>query len=110
MKKIISIILALALIVLGMVSLSACNDSKKGTIGIIQFGSHASLNNCYDGIMAGLAENGIDVSEYNIEYLNSNFDPSVSQSQANTLVNKKNKKTHLFLRKKKKYCRKKHKN
>lgn len=89
MKKIISIILASALIILGMVSLSACNDSKKGTIGIIQFGSHASLNNCYDGIMAGLAENGIDVSEYNVEYLNSNFDPSVSQSQANTLVNKK---------------------
>ncbi len=37
MKKIISIILALALIVLGMVSLSACTDSTKRTIRFARF-------------------------------------------------------------------------
>ena len=34
-------------------------------------------------------ENGINEDDYNIEYVNSNFDPSVSQTQANNLVNKK---------------------
>ena len=93
MKKFLTLILTLVL-AFGLVS---CGNSKstdgketaKKTIGIIQFGSHASLNNCYDGIIKGLEENGIKLDDYNVELLNSNFDPSVSQSQANTLVNKK---------------------
>ena len=67
--------------------LAGCGNSKK-TIGIIKFGSHASLDNCYDGIVKGLEESGINLDDYNVEYLNSNFDPSVSQTQANNLVNK----------------------
>lgn len=63
-------------------------ESGKKTIGIIQFGSHASLNNCYDGVMKGLKEKGITEEEYKIEYVNSNFDASVSQTQANNFVNK----------------------
>lgn len=86
MKKFISALIALSLIAL---LFAGCGKEAKPTIGIIQFGSHGSLNNCYDGIMAGLKENGIDTNKYNIEYVNSNFDPSVSQSQAKTLVNKK---------------------
>ncbi|MBQ7289215.1 MAG: ABC transporter substrate-binding protein [Clostridia bacterium] len=86
MKKLISVLIAISLITL---LFAGCGKQTKPTIGIIQFGSHASLNNCYDGIMAGLEESGIDTTEYNIEYVNSNFDASVSQSQANTLVNKK---------------------
>lgn len=46
------------------------------------------MNNCYEGVKKGLEESGINLDEYNIEYVNSNFDASVSQSQANTLVNK----------------------
>lgn len=68
---------------------SSASDGKKETIGIIQFGSHGSLNNCYDGVIAGLKEAGIDDTKYNIELLNSNFDAGVSQTQANNLVNKK---------------------
>lgn len=93
MKKLIAILMTLALIF----ALSACSsddsgsasDGKKETIGIIQFGSHGSLNNCYDGVIAGLKEAGIDDTKYNIELLNSNFDAGVSQTQANNLVNKK---------------------
>ena len=84
MKKFITLTLAL-IMVLGC--FAGCSDSKP-VIGIIQFGSHDSLNNCYDGIMQGLEENGITEDEYNIEYVNSNFDQSVSQTQANNLVNK----------------------
>lgn len=81
--KIFSLIMALALVA---VCFTSCAESKE-TIGVIQFGSHASLNNCCDGIKEGLKENGIDIEKYNFEVLNSNFDPSVSQTQANTLVN-----------------------
>ena len=85
-KKIITFILTLTIIF----AFAGCasDTSEKKTIGIIQFGSHASLNNCYDGIMQGLKENGINEEDYNIEYVNSNFDASVSQTQANNLVNK----------------------
>lgn len=93
LKKLFAFVLTLVL----ALSFVSCGNSKstdgketaKKTIGIIQFGSHASLNNCYDGIIKGLEENGIKLDDYNVELLNSNFDPSVSQSQANTLVNKK---------------------
>ncbi|MBQ6706767.1 MAG: ABC transporter substrate-binding protein [Clostridia bacterium] len=84
MMKIAAFLLTLALI---CVSFAGCGNGKK-TIGIIQFGSHASLNNCYEGIMAGLKEAGINPDDYNVEYVNSNFDASVSQTQANNLVNK----------------------
>lgn len=90
-KKIIAFVLTLTLVFAfaGCGSKDTSSDtSGKKTIGIIQFGSHASLNNCYDGIIKGLAENGINEEDYNIELLNSNFDPSVSQTQANNLVNK----------------------
>lgn len=90
-KKIIAFVLTLTLVFAfagcGPKDTSSDTSGKK-TIGIIQFGSHASLNNCYDGIIKGLAENGINEEDYNIELLNSNFDPSVSQTQANNLVNK----------------------
>ena len=89
-KKIIAIVLTLTLVF----AFAGCGSKENGgsakkTIGIIQFGSHASLNNCYDGIMKGLKDNGISEDDYNIEYVNSNFDPSVSQTQANNFVNKK---------------------
>lgn len=84
-KKLIAIVLVLTL---ALCTLAGCGETKK-TIGIIQFGSHASLNNCYDGIIKGLEEAGINLEEYNVERLDSNFDASVSQTQANNLVNKK---------------------
>lgn len=87
MKKLISILVAISLVVL---SFAACAKTEaKPVIGIIQFGSHASLNNCYQGVLKGLQEGGIDINKYTIEYSDSNFDPSVSQTQANNLVNKK---------------------
>lgn len=85
LMKTIAFVLAAVMIIACFVG---CGSTKK-TIGIIQFGSHGSLNNCYEGIIAGLEEAGIDLEEYNVEYVNSNFDASVSQTQANNFVNKK---------------------
>ena len=84
MKKLLSVLVIFTMLI---TMLAGCGISKK-TIGIIKFGSHASLDNCYDGIVKGLEESGINLDDYNVEYLNSNFDPSVSQTQANNLVNK----------------------
>ena len=63
-KKLLAFVLTLTMIA----AFAGCGsgDSGKKTIGIIQFGSPASLNNCYDGIMKGLEENGITEEEYNI--------------------------------------------
>lgn len=85
LKKIFALVLALTM----LCALASCGNTGKKTIGIIQFGSHGSLNNCYDGVMKGLEEAGITADKYNIELVNSNFDPSVSQTQANNFVNKK---------------------
>ena len=66
MKKVISVILVVFVLALSSLALYSCGN-KKPTIGIIQFGSHASLNNCYDGVIAGLEESGIKLDDYNIE-------------------------------------------
>ena len=87
MKKVVSVILIVALMLCCMVSLSACS-SNKPVIGIIQFGSHDSLNNCYTGIMEGLKET-IDLSKYDVQYVNSNFTAETSLAQAQKMVNSK---------------------
>jgi putative ABC transport system substrate-binding protein len=69
MKKIISIALSLVLCLTCLCAFLGC-ESKKTTaekiaagetikVGIIQFMSHPSLDNCYDGIIAGLDASGI---------------------------------------------------
>lgn len=88
MKKLMKTIAVILAAVMILACFVGCGETKK-TIGIIQFGSHGSLNNCYEGIIAGLEEAGIDLEAYTVEYVNSNFDASVSQTQANNLVNKK---------------------
>ena len=87
MKRTLSIIIALALLALVPLTLGSCGDEKP-IIGIMQFGSHASLNNCYTGITQALESAGITAEGYTIERIDSNFDPAVAQTQANTLVNR----------------------
>ena len=84
MKKIVSFALCLVLF-FGTLSLFSCATAKE-TIGIIQFGSHESLNNCYEGIIEGLSKK-VDLSLYNVEYVNSNFAAEASLAQAKKLVN-----------------------
>lgn len=82
----ISLVLTLLLICLLPASLASCGSGKP-IIGILQFGSHESLNNCYRGILSGLEETLIDVSQYEIKVLNCNFDLTTAQTQAKTLIN-----------------------
>ena len=87
MKNLLNKII-IVLLILSCFVLTACSD-KKEVIGIIQFGEHDSLNDCYNGIIQGLKEElGGDFDKYKIELQNSNFDASTSAAQANTFVSK----------------------
>ena len=55
MKKFASILLTLALI-LSLASPALADDMIN--IGVIQFAEHGSLDNCYQGFVEGLAEEG----------------------------------------------------
>lgn len=66
---------------------AGCGKAKK-TIGIVQFGSGVAYNDCYDGIIKGLEEAGINLGDYNVEYLNGNFDEGVTETRAEALVDK----------------------
>ena len=85
MKKFVTILLSIVTALSVTFLTTACN--KKQVIGIIQFGSHDSLNNCYTGIIQGLEENGINLDDYKVEYVNSNFDATSSKAQAEKMVN-----------------------
>ena len=77
--------LSVLLLLAAPLALSSC--AKKPVLGILQFGTHESLNNCYRGILDGLAAGGTDVSAYDVRYLNANFDGDLAATQASTLVN-----------------------
>ncbi|NLL80919.1 MAG: ABC transporter substrate-binding protein [Tissierellia bacterium] len=60
------------------------------TIGITQFGEHASLDNCREGFIAGLAEEGfIEGENLTIIYENAQFDNGISNQIAQSFVSKK---------------------
>lgn len=86
-NKIFLIAVILIFAVMGSLGLAACSNNDK-TITIIKYGNHESLNNCYEGILLGLKEGGIDLDKYKIDLQDSNFEATVSASQASTAVNK----------------------
>lgn len=77
-----------------MVGISGCADEAKigtqqYTIGIAQFGEHGSLDNCREGFIQGLAEEGFIEGE-NLTIINENaqFDTGISNQIAGNLVGK----------------------
>ena len=78
MKRIISIIIAAALI---LTAAFAMAETYK--IGIGQFAQHGSLDNCYQGFLAGLAEAGIVEGEnLKVDYQNAQADMGIAQQIA----------------------------
>ena len=89
MKK-FSAILCAALALLGMVSGCSGKSDTEYTIGIGQFGPHASLDNCREGFLAGLAEEGIIEGEnLTVDYQDANFDGGTANLIAQSFVSKK---------------------
>ena len=78
MKRIVSIIITVALI---LTAAFACAETYK--IGIGQFAQHGSLDNCYQGFIAGLAEAGIVEGEnLKVDYQNAQADMGIAQQIA----------------------------
>jgi len=67
MKKIISVVISVVLMLTVAFSFSSCGEKNDGTlkIGIIQYMSHPSLDNCYKGIVNALNASGI---KYTLDY------------------------------------------
>ena len=84
MKKLASI--ALALVLTLSLSFAALADETV-TIGIAQFAEHGSLDNCREGFIAGLAENGfVEGENLTIEYQNAQADMGIANQIATQFV------------------------
>lgn len=87
-KKIGTILLSAALIF----SMAACSSKTDNEdlpkIGILQFAPHASLDNCYKGIIEGLALAGfVDGETCNIEFVNGQGESETNALAAANFVN-----------------------
>ena len=78
MKRIISVIVCIALILAAAVSFA-----ETYTVGIGQFAQHGSLDNCYQGFIEGLAEAGLVEGEnLKIDLQNAQADMGIAQQIA----------------------------
>ncbi len=89
MRKLTAVVLVIALTMSMMTGCSSKEDGKI-TIGIGQFAEHASLDNCKEGFLAGLAAAGY-VEGDNLEVLfeNAQADGATASQIANDFVSKK---------------------
>lgn len=95
MKKLIALITS---IMLAAFAFAGCSNGKtadggksdskgKIKIGVIQFGSHSSLDNCYKGVKEALDEAFGDKADIDLQ--NGNFDSATCDSIAKNMVAKK---------------------
>ncbi len=95
MKKLLAIILALAMIfcfaACGEKAEPAANtqtDSAKLKIGVMQFGEFTALVNAYDGFVQGLKDGGmVEGTDFEIIYLSAAADTANCPTIADTLIN-----------------------
>lgn len=92
MKK--RILAAMVTVTMAASLLAGCgkaNTENKGyTIGISQFAVHGSLDNCREGFLAGLAEEGIKEGEnLTVDYVNAQAEPATASMTASNFVSKK---------------------
>ena len=57
MKKFFAVLFAVCALCLALVGFAGCSGSQY-TIAVLQYAEHGSLDNCYEGIRAGLAGRG----------------------------------------------------
>lgn len=91
MKKIFAFAMSAAMVAVGV----GCNSAEGGssaendgyTIGVIQFGSHPSLDNCYQGIENGLMSSEI-ADKITIDRQDGNFDSATCDTIAKNMASK----------------------
>ena len=93
-KRLLGIIVALALIVGGSLVYSSLTKqetktetaNKTAKVGVLQFVSHPSLDLIYQGIQDGLAEEGYKGDQVKIDFMNSEGDQSKVATMSKQLV------------------------
>lgn len=92
-KKMVSALLALLALPLvgcGSSSGSPAGDSGKKTISVIQYAPHGSLDNCYTGLLEGLAESGYKEGEnLTVNFQNAQGDVANSDLMAKNMMAQK---------------------
>ena len=84
-RKIIAFILSAIM----TLSFASCSDSSL-KVGIIQIAPHASLDNCYEGIVEGLKQAGYENGKnITIDYQNANGETATSNLMARKMVSSK---------------------
>jgi len=79
------------MVLISALIVSGCNSGSgdEYTIGLGQFGPHGSLDNCREGFLAGLAEEGIVEGEnLTVDYQDANFDGGTTNLIAQSFVSK----------------------
>lgn len=90
MKKKLLAVMLTAVMAMSMLTGCGSKSADSYTIGISQFAVHGSLDNCREGFLAGLAEEGIVEGEnLTVEYVNAQADPSTAAMTADNFVSKK---------------------
>ncbi len=89
MKKLVAFVLVIALAI-GMMTGCSTKGDGKITVGIGQFAVHGSLDNCREGFLAGLAEEGYTEGEkFEVLYENAMADTGNAGQIATNFVSKK---------------------
>ena len=96
-KKTITIALAAFSAAIGLTACSGTNTADKPTepkdvytVGVIQYATHPSLDNCYEGFVQGLAEEGfVEGENLKIDFQNAQGDIANSDLMAKTMVTNK---------------------
>lgn len=89
MKKLLSVVLVVALAMSLMTGCAKKNDGSV-TIGIGQFAEHPSLDNCREGFLAGLKDAGyVEGDNLTVVYENAQADGGTASQVANDFVAKK---------------------
>ena len=85
MKKLIAILMSLALLI-SLVAISQAEETVY-RIGIIQFAEHGSLDNCREGFIEGLAEEGfVEGENIEIRFQNAEADTGIAAQIADQFV------------------------
>ena len=91
-KRVAAVILGMTMTAAALAGCGGSAENENGgeeayTIGIEQFAEHGSLDNCREGFLAGLAEEGIEEGKnLTVEYKNAASDMSTDAQIASTFV------------------------
>ena len=85
MKKLIAILLSAFLLVAGFGLFAGCDGRIQ--VSVLQYAEHGSLDNCYNGIVEGLAERGYTEENTNVSRRNAKGNDSENLTAAQTIIN-----------------------